>query len=60
MKEFNRTVNFKFNIDQRVLTILEEPVIITMLGVDEGGIIYYVQGKNNSGWYKENLLTAEV
>jgi hypothetical protein len=51
------TVEYKFDIDQKVNTPFGLG-IITMLGYDEGGAKYYVVTGSNSAWLKEALLEA--
>lgn len=53
------TVNFKFKIDQRVITSFDEKGIVTMLGFDDGGQQYYVKTKPDSQWFKEKELSFE-
>ena len=51
-------VEFKFNIDQRVVTPFEEVGIVEMLGVDDGGNKYFVITPTNSVWFKEEKLKS--
>ncbi len=51
------TINFKFEMDQKVKTPFEDG-IIEMLGYDDGGVKYYVTTKSNGAWYKEKELNA--
>jgi len=50
-----KTVDFKFEIDDQVMTPFE-PGIVTMMAFDEGGQKYYVQTKSAPGWFKEGQL----
>lgn len=52
-----RTVVFKFDLDERVATPFGGKGIISMLAVDDGGNIYYVKTDKNSDWFKESQLT---
>lgn len=52
-------VEFKFNLDQRVITPFGEEGIVTMLGVDDGGNKYYVQTKSEAQWHKEKEVTND-
>ncbi len=51
-----RKVEYKFDIDQRVVTPFGEDGIVTMLGYDDGGQQYYVREKERSNWFKESQL----
>ena len=51
-------VEYKFYMDQRVTTPFGDSGIIEMLGYDDGGVKYYVKTKADSGWFKEDELTA--
>lgn len=51
-----KTVNFKYDVDQKVFTPFDEKGIITMLGYDEAGQQYYVKTANNNSWFKEDAL----
>jgi hypothetical protein len=50
------TVEFKFSIDQKVNTPFGEG-IINMLGVDDGGVKYYVDLESSGKWIKEAQLS---
>ena len=50
------TIEFKFELDQRVITPFKEIGIISMLGYDEGGNQYYTKSKSSSNWFKEKEL----
>lgn len=52
-----KTVEYKFDMDQKVRTPFGDEGIITMLAYDEGGNKYYVQTASTSGWFKEGQLT---
>ena len=54
-----KTVNFKYDLDDRVRTRLGASGIITLLGVDERGPIYYVITDQNSDWWKEDQLEED-
>jgi len=53
-------VNFKYKLYDRVKTPLVDNGIITMLGVDDGGVCYYVCN-NVDGvgerWWQESQVT---
>lgn len=49
-------IDFSFELDEKVETELGEVGIITMLGVDESGRVYYVQTKNCGSWHKDRSL----
>lgn len=49
-------VEFKFIIDQIVITPFDEKGIVTMLGFDDSGQVYYVKSKSSSEWFKEKEL----
>lgn len=49
-------VTFKFTIDQKVTTPFGEPGIISVLGVDECGITYFVKTSAGGNWFKESQL----
>ena len=51
-----KTVEFKFDLDQKVTTTFGVKGIVTMLGVDDDGNQYFVATGKSTGWYKENLL----
>ena len=51
-----KTVNFKFNIDDQVLTPFGDEGFIEMLGYREGGPCYYVQSQIKGEWFKERQL----
>jgi hypothetical protein len=48
------TVEFKFNVDQRVrVPFFGAMGIISMLGYDDNGIVYYVKIQGGGNWFKE-------
>ena len=51
-----KTIHFKFELDQKVITPLGDEGIITMCGLDYEGNTYYVITKQMSTWYRESLL----
>lgn len=51
-------VSFKFTLDQKVLTPFGEAGIILMLGVDDGGVKYFVTTSASESWFKESQLSA--
>ena len=53
-----KTVNFKYDIDNFVGTSIGTVGQVDMLGVDDGGIKYYVKTKDSSDWFKEGQLFA--
>ena len=54
-----RTVEFKFDLDQRILTGFGDKGIIESLSLQEGGINYYVKTNQGGMWWKESDLTAK-
>lgn len=52
------TIDYKFVLDQKVVTPFDETGIISMLGFDEAGNQYHVKTKSNACWFKENELKA--
>ena len=55
-----RTVDFKFDVDDEVVTPFGDDGIISMIGVDEGGNMYYVKTAKNDNWFKEVQLTPKA
>ena len=53
-----RKVEFKFDIDDEVVTKFGDPGVVVMLGYDDGGIQYCVKTDKGSEWYKEKLVAA--
>ena len=51
-----RTVEFKFDIDDEVVTKFGDEGVVTMLGFDEAGIQYCVKTNKGNEWYKEKLV----
>ena len=49
-------IEYKFNIDDKVITTFGGDGIITMLGYDNGGNQYYVKTAIGSDWHKEAEL----
>ncbi len=61
----SRTVEFKFDVDQEVLTRLGQSAIVRMAVIDRGGARYNVDYVNTMGtvlseWFYENELTERV
>ncbi len=56
-----RKVSFKFNLDDQVVTKLGIVGRISMLAVDDGGIVYYVEAvtSSKSRWHKEKFLKLQ-
>jgi len=54
-----RNVEYKFDLDQPVVTPFGDDGMITMLGFDDGGPTYFVRTKENPGWFKEKHLVAK-
>ena len=52
-----RLVEFKYDIDDPVITPFDEKGIIKMLGYDDGRQKYYVITKQNAAWYAEKELS---
>lgn len=53
-----KTVEYKYDIDQKVTTPFGEDGIVSMLGFDEAGNQYHVKTANDSQWFKEKQLTG--
>lgn len=52
------TIDYKFELDQRVVTPFGDSGIVTSLGFDDGGNTYYVKTRAaESNWFKEKELT---
>lgn len=51
-----KTVIFLFDIDQKVKTPFGDDGIVSMLGIEDGGNIYYVKTAKYAQWYKEKQL----
>lgn len=52
-------IEFKFNIDDRVITPFKAKGIVSMLGVDDGGKVYFVKTEKESDWFKEKDLKSD-
>ncbi len=50
-------IEFTYKLDQRIITPFGKEGIITMLGFDEGGKMYYVKTEISSNWHKEGELS---
>lgn len=55
-----RTVEYKYDLDEKVSTPFDQVGIVTMLGFDEGGNQYYVKTANTGSWFKESQLSQAV
>jgi len=53
-----KTLEFKFDIDQKVKTPFGDEGLVTMLGHDDGGNCYHVKTAKDGQWYKEKQLIA--
>lgn len=53
-----KSVDFKFDIDDRVKTVFGDVGIIDNLGFDDAGVRYWVKRSSESQWFKEAELTA--
>lgn len=51
-------VEFKFDVDQEVVTAFESKGIVSLLGYDDGGNQYYVKTQKGSTWFKEKQLKS--
>lgn len=51
-------INFKFEINQKVITIFGDIGIIDMFGFNEAGNLYYVKRKTSESWLKEDQIEA--
>lgn len=54
-----RTIDFKFDVDDDVITPFGDHGIVSMLGHDESGNLYYVKTSKGGEWFKEKQLTAK-
>ena len=54
-----KTVVFKFDVDDKVVTPFGDTGIVSSLDFDTAGIQYYVQRDNGCLWFKEDQLTAK-
>lgn len=54
-----KTVEYKFDLDQKVKTPFGDEGIVSMIGFDEGGKQYFVKTSNNGQWFKEDQLSAD-
>ena len=50
-------VKFKFNLEDKVTTALDDKGIITTAAVDTSGVMYAVQTKTSREWHPEHQLT---
>jgi hypothetical protein len=56
-RKIMKTVNFKFDLDQKVkVEKLGTTGIIAMCALEKGGPIYLIKTGTNSDWYTESLL----
>ena len=53
-------IEFKYKIDQKIVTPFNKVGLISMLGFDESGVRYYVTTEKNSAWFKEGLLRPDT
>lgn len=58
LEENMKTINFKFDLNQKIITPLGNLGIVTMCAFDSGGNEYYVITSKTQTWYLESLLTA--
>ncbi len=54
-----KTIEFKYELDEKVITPFGDLGIIGMLGFDDGGPQYYVKTSVASNWFKESQLTKK-
>ena len=54
-----RKLEFKFDIDQEVVTPFGDKGLITMLGFDEGGNKVFVQTATDGAWFKEKQISLQ-
>lgn len=54
-----KVVEFKFDLNEKVKDQFDDVCIIKMLGVDDGGVQYFVNKKGNSRWVGEYDLRKE-
>lgn len=52
--------DFKFDLNQEVVTPFGDDGLVEMLGFDGGGRKYYVQTAKNLNWFKECQLEEQV
>jgi hypothetical protein len=56
-RKIMKTVNFKFDLDQKVkVEKLGIVGVVTMCALEKGGPIYLIKTGTNSDWYTESLL----
>lgn len=52
-----KTVEYKFDLDEKVECIVTgEMGVVGMLGLDDGGVQYFVKTKTSSNWWKEKQI----
>ena len=54
-----KTVTFKFDLDQEVITPFGQEGFVSLQGVDFEGAVYYVKTEINNDWFKERQLTIK-
>lgn len=52
-----KTVNFQFELGDKVTTPFGDPGLVSMLGVNDGGNCYYIKTQAGGNWFKERELT---
>ena len=52
-----KTVQYEYDLDQKVKTPFGEEGLISMLAFDDGGNCYYVKTAKDSNWFKEGQLS---
>lgn len=54
------TVEFKFDLEQQVITLAGNKGFISAIYVDYGGTQYYVKtGENGNYWHEHQLVLAD-
>ena len=52
-----KTVNFKYDINDKVVTLLGDKGIVEWLCVNDSNTIqYYVKTSNNNDWFREDQI----
>ena len=52
-----KTVEYQYDMDQKVKTPFGEEGLVSMLAFDDGGNCYFVKTAKDSNWFKEAQLT---
>lgn len=55
-----RSIDFVYDLYDRVVTPFGDKGIVDMLGVNEGGIQYYVKTAKNDNWFREEEIEPDI